>query len=71
MTTSSFDLFDEKKLYRSGEIKKTMGISARKWKNLQDELDYITLGDGDSDDYRLWRYYSGKDLNEWLRMKRQ
>jgi hypothetical protein len=66
MATSSFEIFEDKKLYKASEIKKQIGISERKWKEFKDDLPYAVIGE---ESPRARRYYSGKDLNKWLVMQ--
>lgn len=66
MATSSFEIFEDKKLYKASEIKKLMGISERLWKGFKEDLPYAVIGE---ETPRARRYYSGKDLNKWLVMQ--
>ena len=45
MATSSFEIFEDKKLYKASEIKKLMGISERLWKGFKEDLPYAVIGE--------------------------
>ena len=67
MVLSSFEIFENKKLYKPSEIKNIMGISERLFKGFKEDLPYVVIGEKTP---RARRFYSGKDLNKWLMMKK-
>jgi hypothetical protein len=62
---SNFDIFEDKKLYKSTEARKRLGFSIYLWEKEKRNIPSINVGS----QKKAYLYFNGKDLNSYLRMR--